>query len=62
VWLDHGDEIVQTLLAHYGGPVNPTLQHRITRLASCVPLNEILCGVLYDDRASWQSGWLRLPV
>jgi len=62
VWLDHGDAVVQTLLAHYGGPVNSTLHHRIARLASCVPLNEILCGVLYDDRASWQSGWMRLPA
>ena len=62
VWLDHGDAAVQTLLAHYGGPVNPTLRHRIARLASYVPLNEILCGVLYDDRASWQSGWMHLPV
>ena len=62
VWLDYGDAVVQTLLAHYGGPVNSTLRHRIARLASYVPLNEILCGVLYDDRASWQSGWARLSV
>ena len=62
VWLDHGDAVVRALLAHYGGPVNSTLHHRITRLASYVPLNEILCGVLYDDRASWQSGWMRLPA
>jgi aminoglycoside 2''-phosphotransferase len=62
VWLDHGDAVVRRLLAHYGGPVNSTLQHRIARLASYVPLNEILCGVLYDDHASWQSGWMHLPV
>ena len=62
VWLDHGEGVIETLLADYAGPVNATLRHRITRLASYVPLNEILCGVLYDDRASWQSGWARLSV
>ena len=62
VWLDHGEGVIETLLADYAGPVNATLRHRITRLASYVPLNEILCGVLYDDRASWQSGWARLSA
>jgi aminoglycoside 2''-phosphotransferase len=62
VWLDHGDATMQTLLAHYGGPINSTLHHRIARLANYVSLNEILCGVLYDDRAAWQSGWARLAA
>jgi aminoglycoside 2''-phosphotransferase len=58
--LEYGDEVVERVLAHYNGPVNPTLRHRVRRLASFVPLNEILCGVLYGDRASWQAGWARL--
>ncbi len=58
--LEHGAETVERVLAHYGGPVNATLRHRTSRLASFVPLNEILCGVLYADRASWQDGWARL--
>ncbi len=62
VWLDHGEGVIETLLADYAGPANATLRYRITRLASYVPLNEILCGVLYDDRASWQSGWARLAA
>ena len=60
VWLDHGDDAVERLLTHYQGPVNTTLQRRIRLLADHVPLNEILCGVLYDDRASWQDGWERM--
>jgi len=58
--LDHGPETVERLLAHYGGPVNATLHHRMVHLASYVPLNEILCGVLYDDGASWREGWQRI--
>lgn len=60
LWLEHGDKIVEQLLAHYNGQVNTTLGHRMRRLAAYVPLNEILCGVLYDDGASWQAGWQRL--
>ena len=60
LWLDHGERTVKRLLAHYAGPVNATLRHRMLRTANYVPLVEILCGVLYDDRASWQAGWERL--
>ena len=60
LWLDHGDDTVERLLAFYQGPVNETLRHRMGRLANNVPLVEILCGVLYDDRASWLAGWERV--
>ena len=60
LWLDHGDETIERLLACYRGPANSTLRHRMLRLANNVPLNEILCGVLYDDRASWRDGWERM--
>jgi aminoglycoside 2''-phosphotransferase len=60
LWLDHGDEAIARLLAGYQGQANETLRHRMLRLANNVPLNEILCGVLYDDRASWRAGWERM--
>jgi len=60
LWLDHGKDAVERLLTYYQGPVNTTLQRRIRLLADHVPLNEILCGALYDDRASWQDGWERI--
>jgi len=62
LWLDHGDETINRLLALYRGAINTTFRHRMMRLANFVPLNEILCGVLYDDRASWQDGWRRLTL
>jgi len=60
VWFDYGDDVVERLLTYYEGPVSATLRHRMIRLAQHVPLNEILCGVLYGDHASWQAGWERL--
>ena len=60
LWLDHGDEVIERLLACYQGPVNETLRHRILRLAKNVPLNEILCGLQYADHASWRDGWQRI--
>jgi aminoglycoside 2''-phosphotransferase len=62
LWLDHGDETINRLLALYQGVINMTFRHRMMRLANFVPLNEVLCGVLYDDRASWQDGWRRLAL
>lgn len=60
LWLDHDERTVERVLAQYQGPVNTTLRHRMLRAASYVPLMEILCGVLYDDRASWRAGWEQL--
>jgi aminoglycoside 2''-phosphotransferase len=60
LWLDHAERTIEWLLAHYAGPVNATLRHRMLRAANYVPLNEILCGVLYDDHASWRAGWEQL--
>lgn len=60
LWLDHGDDAIERLFANYRVPVNATLRQRMMLLARHVPLNEILCGVLYDDRASWQDGWERM--
>jgi aminoglycoside 2''-phosphotransferase len=62
LWLDHGASTVERLVSMYRGVVNATLRRRIARLADYVPLNEILCGVLYDDRASWLSGWQRVSA
>jgi aminoglycoside 2''-phosphotransferase len=60
LWLDHGDDAIERLFANYRVPVNATWRQRMMLLARHVPLNEILCGVLYDDRASWQDGWERM--
>jgi aminoglycoside 2''-phosphotransferase len=60
LWLDHGDEVIERLLACYQGLVNETLRHRMLQLAKNVPLNEILCGLLYADHASWRDGWQRM--
>jgi aminoglycoside 2''-phosphotransferase len=60
LWLDHEERTVEWLLAHYAGPANASLRHRMLRAANYVPFIEILCGVLYDDRASWRAGWARL--
>lgn len=62
LWLDHGEETINRLLALYQGTINATFRHRMMRLANFVPLHEILCGVLYDDRASWQDGWQRFGL
>jgi aminoglycoside 2''-phosphotransferase len=60
LWLDHGNEVIERLLACYQGLVNETLRHRMLQLAKNVPLNEILCGLLYADHASWRDGWQRM--
>lgn len=62
LWLDHGDDIVERLLPYYESPADTGWRHRMMRLAHAVPLNEILCGVLYGDHASWQAGWERISL
>lgn len=60
MWLEHGESVVERLLSYYRGPADAALRRRVARLAHFVPLHEILCGVLYDDRASWNDGWERV--